>query len=544
MRISRALVLVPVMALGCGGNGEPDPGAPAGAGGSAAAAAGASGKAGGAGASSGKGGAAGATAGKGGAAGASAGKGGAAGASAGGAAGKSGGGASGAAGASGKGGAAGGSGKGGAAGAGGAGGASGIGGSAGASGAGAGGAGGATPTTPVFLPEKTSLGADDVAILINTDDPQSVAVGEHYRVARGIPSAHVIALPLGAGLGVSIGADVFAKWKTMIDAATPASVQAFAVSWTQPTVVDCMSLTSALAFGFDKKWCNQSGGCGSTAQSPYFDVDTHAPQTALGVRPAIVLAGVSTADAITFIDRGVAADGTFPTGDGWLLRTTDSARSVRYFEFQQSIAAWSHPEVLKLTYVDNAMGTGKDYIEGQKDVLFYLTGLADVPMIKSNTYRPGALADHLTSYGGQIPNSGQMSILRWLEAGATGSFGTVVEPCNYTTKFPDSTVLLPRYYRGETLLEAYWKSVAWPGEGLFIGEPLAKPWGTKTAFAGGMLTITTTTMAVGKTYAIESAPAPTGPWTQVQGNVTIPYLQAATLTVPNATAAYYRLKGP
>ena len=28
---------------------------------------------------------------------------------------------------------------------------------------------------------------------------------------------------------------------------------------------------------------------------------------------------------------------------------------------------------------------------------------------------------------------------------------------------------------GETLIESYWKSVAWPQQGLFIGEPLAAP---------------------------------------------------------------------
>jgi hypothetical protein len=30
-----------------------------------------------------------------------------------------------------------------------------------------------------------------------------------------------------------------------------------------------------------------------------------------------------------------------------------------------------------------------------------------------------------------------------------------------------------RYLDGETLLEAYWKSVAMPGQGIFIGDPLA-----------------------------------------------------------------------
>ena len=65
-------------------------------------------------------------------------------------------------------------------------------------------------------------------------------------------------------------------------------------------------------------------------------------------------------------------------------------------------------------------------------MLFYLTGLPKVPDVDTNTFVPGALADHLTSYGGQIPNTGQMSAIVWLQAGASASFGTVKEPCAYT----------------------------------------------------------------------------------------------------------------
>jgi hypothetical protein len=63
-----------------------------------------------------------------------------------------------------------------------------------------------------------------------------------------------------------------------------------------------------------------------------------------------------------------------------------------------------------------------------------------------------------------------MSALRWLEAGATGSYGTVVEPCAMPQKFPNPTVAIGRYLMGETLIEAYWKSVLMPGQGIFIGE--------------------------------------------------------------------------
>jgi uncharacterized protein (TIGR03790 family) len=88
------------------------------------------------------------------------------------------------------------------------------------------------------------------------------------------------------------------------------------------------------------------------------------------------------------------------------------------------------------------------------------------------------VADHLTSFGGMLTDSPQMSSLRWLDGGATGSYGTVVEPCNFLGKFPNVAVLMAHYLAGDTLIEAYWKSVQMPGQGLFIGEPLAAPFRT------------------------------------------------------------------
>lgn len=177
---------------------------------------------------------------------------------------------------------------------------------------------------------------------------------------------------------------------------------------------------------------------------------------------------------------------------------------------------------------------------GKSDVLFYFTGFASVDQIATNQYLPGAIADHLTSYGGQIPNSGQMSILRWIEAGATASFGTVAEPCNYTTKFPQASVAVARYFAGATLIEAYWKSVAWPGEGLFIGEPLARPYGTTFSESGGTMTIKTTALVPNMTYQVESAPAESGPWSIVMGGIGVTTPSLETIELP-AAEPFYRL---
>jgi uncharacterized protein (TIGR03790 family) len=74
-----------------------------------------------------------------------------------------------------------------------------------------------------------------------------------------------------------------------------------------------------------------------------------------------------------------------------------------------------------------------------------------------------------------------MSALAWIQQGATASYGSVSEPCNLLEKFPEVGILFEHYLHGETALEAYWKSVAMPGQGLFVGEPLVRP------FASSML---------------------------------------------------------
>ena len=101
--------------------------------------------------------------------------------------------------------------------------------------------------------------------------------------------------------------------------------------------------------------------------------------------------------------------------------------------------------------------------------------LREVDELKTNCFLPGAIADHLTSSGGVLFGEHQMSILHWLDAGATASYGTVTEPCAFPQKFPHPGIVIDRYTRGESLIEAYWKSVAWPGQGLFVGEPMAAP---------------------------------------------------------------------
>jgi len=311
-----------------------------------------------------------------------------------------------------------------------------------------------------------ALNAANIAIVINTADPLSVQIGEYYARRRGVPQQNIRRVSFGANRAV-MPAEEFAKLKSSIDAQLPAAIQAYALTWVNPYRVECMSMTSAFAFGFDENYCAQ--GCRTTQLSRYYDSDTRRPYDDLRIRPAMSIAALSFADAKALIDRGIRADGTAPRGTAYLVSTGDTARDVRIENYGDVLMLAANRMAVQIADVKA--------LEHRDDVMFYFIGASQVAALNTNRFLPGAVADHLTSTGGVLTGGGQMSSLRWLEAGATGSYGTVVEPCNFTTKFPNPALLLRHYLAGETLIESYWKSVAMPGQGIFIGEPLARPYG-------------------------------------------------------------------
>jgi uncharacterized protein (TIGR03790 family) len=306
---------------------------------------------------------------------------------------------------------------------------------------------------------------NNLAVIVNSADPLSLAVGQYYAEHRHIPATQVIQVALPVGVSV-LSPEEFVRIKAEVDAVTPSHVQAYALAWAAPYRVGCMSITAAFAFGFDTSYC--ADGCHLTRLSPYFNSTSRFPASELRMRPTMMLAGRDFPQIKALIDRGIQSDGTYPRGTAYLVTTHDAARSTRsrlYDSVSTAAAGLIGIEMLH-----------QDELRDRTDVLFYFTGATWVNQLATLRFLPGAIADHLTSFGGQLTDSTQMSALRWLEAGATGSYGTVVEPCNFVQKFPHPGVVIGRYVRGETLIEAYWKSVACPGQGVFIGEPLATPY--------------------------------------------------------------------
>jgi len=312
-----------------------------------------------------------------------------------------------------------------------------------------------------------TLTADRLGVVYNAANAASARIAAYYAQRRGVPAANVVGLTVPDETVIS-RVELALLREELLDR-LPSSVQSLLLVWSKPYAVECMSITTAFAAGYQSGFCEP--GCGRTTINPLFDTQGWLPADTTGWLPAMLLPSQDEALARAVIDRGVQADGSRPPGIAYLVRTQDESRNVRaagYADTEDLVA--SRIRVLEETTP----------VRGPiPDAIAYFTGTERVAELRQIAFRPGAAADHLTSTGGVLGGSGQMPAIEWLRQGATASYGSVSEPCNHPGKFPSPAIFLDHYLRGDSLLEAYWKSVAMPGQGLFIGEPLARPYGDR-----------------------------------------------------------------
>lgn len=312
------------------------------------------------------------------------------------------------------------------------------------------------------------LKPEDVAVVYNMNDAQSEEVARYYLQARQVPADNLIGVELPRQAKDALTVPEFESLKAQLDAKLT-NQQVLLLVWRTPFAVQCNSLTSALTLGLDLNQCRKT--CDPGRDSPYFNSPSLRPWADHHLRLSMLLPITSVDAAKALIDRGVLSEFSLNEADGYFLKTRDVARSKPREPFFPQDGMTIKSKKLALHTLS------QEAIEKQSAVMFYFTGQKQVDYILTNTYLPGAIADHLTSAGGILASyNSQMPVTRWLDAGVTGSYGTVSEPCNYWQKFPNPQIVMGHYLAGETLVESYWKSVKWPMQGVFVGEPLAKPY--------------------------------------------------------------------
>jgi uncharacterized protein (TIGR03790 family) len=238
------------------------------------------------------------------------------------------------------------------------------------------------------------------------------------------------------------------------------------------------STTAALFYGFVPDGPPPGPGLPASCSLPSASLNPYAgseypfrsvaPGTSQTNFLTVMLTSSNLAQAKLVIDHGTASDGTFPTQTVYLAKSTDTGRNIRYALFDNAIfntrLRGNYSMQRTNMYLPNDLG----------DPLGYQNGLQIIyppPVI----FVPGALADQLTSYSGCLYDvSDHTTALVFLNAGAIGSYGTVVEPCGYLQKFPAAQDYFYQS-RGFTMAESYYQSVTNPYQGVLVGDPLAAP---------------------------------------------------------------------
>ncbi len=399
------------------------------------------------------------------------------------------------------------------------------------------------PDVQVYLPSP-DITPPQLVVLVNKSDAQSVAVARYYKEKYELKDEQMIEMSFNVANDVSN--TQFQVINDHVKRRLLPTTEAIAISWTRPYRIVFEKNTCAIAvtagFAFAEhlqNYCELNNNYRSTGQkiwgkiagkpkpkvalanNPLFERDFDFPYTQAKVLPAMMLAGKDTEQAKALIDRGFESRTKSQPANLHFVISHDKLRTEkREKDFRAVLEEWPGRESDKPVLWEPKEGEC-DYLKNEKDIALYFIGRAEVPDIHCNTYVPGAVGDHLTSYGGYLfDKQGQTTALDWLEAGATGSYGTVIEPYAIAERFPKASVFVDNYLRGKTLIQAYWHSVKDPMVGIFVGDPLARPYGSVAEYdeQTDSITITTSSLELYRDYAVVAKePEPFGyEWEEVK----------------------------
>jgi uncharacterized protein (TIGR03790 family) len=362
-----------------------------------------------------------------------------------------------------------------------------------------------------------------VIVLANSDDPDSVAVARHYALARGVPEANIIALPMPLSEEITWPQFVPAIWQPLqdelvrrgwIDAAMVRTADGseeedadgtgrrrYAVSGHRIAalvtcrgvplrIADDPALRVALAAEPVRRELLTNGGAVDSELSllawdkgypidgcirnPLFERETPGPRERARVVEVSRLDGPAPEDAEALVDRAIAAEregligrsyvamrGIPSDGDRWLAGVAAQV-SAMGFDQDVSTGQGGFPVFSRCDAPALYFGWHQPRISGP----FVLPGFR---------FPPGAIALHIHSYSADTlrsANSGWCGPL--VAEGVAATLGNVSEPYLQLTHRPD--LLVRALIRGGTLADAaYYALPALSWQAVVIGDPLYRP---------------------------------------------------------------------
>jgi len=360
--------------------------------------------------------------------------------------------------------------------------------------------------------------ADDLAartvILVNSRQPESVALGEFYAAQRGIPRANLVALPMPVAESVTWREFVDQVWQPLQDelvkrgwiegllsdqldplgrrkSAFTGHRLAYLVTCrgtplrihNDPTAIDA-ALAARLPAQFRQDQAAVDSELSLLAQSPQptlgflpnplFRTKQLMDFSAELVVKVARLDGPTDADARALVTSALAAErdgligrfyvdlgGPHALGDRWLEATRSELSELGYFGDTDR----------KPTTFDLA-----DRFDAPVLYFGWYAGSVNGPFLRPDfRFAPGAIALHIHSFSATTTRSASEAwVGPFVARGVAATFGNVFEPYLEFTLRPD--LLLEQLAAGATLGDAaYYATPVLSWQGVIIGDPLYRP---------------------------------------------------------------------
>jgi len=186
--------------------------------------------------------------------------------------------------------------------------------------------------------------------------------------------------------------------------------------------------------------------------------------------------GNSYREVYDYLTSAAGADATNPDGTVYICKN-GNVRSTARQQFFGPLVGALKARGRKVVVLENAkVPTGKN------DVIGAVVGTAGFNWGASKSkILPGAICEHLTSFGAHFGTTSQTKVSEFMRFGAAGSSGTVMEPLALHLKFPNPLIHV-FYADGCTLAEAYYQSVHGPYQLMVVGDGLCQPFAKKAEF--------------------------------------------------------------
>lgn len=361
-------------------------------------------------------------------------------------------------------------------------------------------------------------GPQNVAVIVNPNDPGSLEVANEYIRLRQIPAGNVIYVPWQKDVRSASSTDFVAKmiepiFRELNRRGLTSQINCIAYSSGFPFMVDLRgeikaasvppqatpvaSLNSATFLYqdllgkraqilsldsnayFTPAFGDATTSAAFSSQLSWFQGRedksgfgrTFMLSTVLG---ATIGRGNQVQEICDYLRRARAADGTAPKGTIYYMQNDNVRSKVRHDSFLPAV------EAIKKLGVNAEIMRGSAPIK-KEDVAGLTTGISHLRLRTADCrLLPGALVDNLTSAAGVliVPATiadPQTPVSEFMRMGAAGASGTVTEPYAIPAKFPAASLHV-HYVRGLSLAEAFYRSTQGPFQLLILGDPLCQPW--------------------------------------------------------------------